>query len=207
VNNSAIHSSSHIVWCEIWPLAWQKRFFCHKIPFILHLVCHTIAKCQFPHWKNNSNFTCVQSFNLLRNISPQSGQESSANKTNLQREEGSRERDEQHKTAYNGLDLWVAAFVSMGRALGRSAVYCKSCWWVQCRWGCRQTSSSKLLVVVLPIPHVVVVELLSLWSRKELHPAQGNCTCCRDDDNIPSQKPWQLLSPSSYSSTPEEHPK
>jgi len=73
--------------------------------------------------------------------------------------------------------------------------------------GCRQTSSSKLLVVVLPIPHVEVVELLSLWSRKELHPAQGNCTRCRDDDNIPSQKPWQLLSRSSYSSTREEHPK
>ncbi len=73
--------------------------------------------------------------------------------------------------------------------------------------GCRQTSSSKLLVVGLPIPHVAVLEPLSLWSRKELHPAHGNCTCCTDDDDIPSQKPWQLLSRSSYSSTREENPK
>jgi hypothetical protein len=32
-----------------------------------------------------------------------------------------------------------------------------------------------------------------LWSRKELHPAHGNCTCCTDDEDIPLQKHWQLL--------------
>jgi hypothetical protein len=35
--------------------------------------------------------------------------------------------------------------------------------------------TSLFLMVDLPLPHVVV-ELLLLWSRKELHPAHGNCT-------------------------------
>jgi hypothetical protein len=52
--------------------------------------------------------------------------------------------------------------------------------------------TSLFLMVDLPLPHVVV-ELLLLWSRKELHPAHGNCTCCTDDEDIPLQKPWQLL--------------
>ncbi len=47
-------------------------------------------------------------------------------------------------------------------------------------------------MVDLPLPHVEV-ELQLLWSRKELHPAHGNCTCCTDDEDIPLQKPWQLL--------------
>jgi hypothetical protein len=43
----------------VWNLAptWQKRFWCHKIPFMLHLVCHTIAKVSFHIDKTNSNFS------------------------------------------------------------------------------------------------------------------------------------------------------
>ncbi len=55
-----------------------------------------------------------------------------------------------------------------------------------------QTHSSKLLLIDLPISDVVL-ELPLLWSWLEVHPAHGNCTCCSDDEDIPSQKPWQLL--------------
>jgi len=40
----------------------------------------------------------------------------------------------------------------------------------------------------------VVAELLLFCSRKELHPAYGNCICCTDNEDIPSQTLWQLLS-------------
>ncbi|CAK9234996.1 unnamed protein product [Sphagnum troendelagicum] len=42
---------------------------------------------------------------------------------------------------------------------------------------------SQFLPVDLPLPHVVV-ELQLLWSTNKLHPAQDNCTCCSDDENI-----------------------
>jgi hypothetical protein len=40
----------------------------------------------------------------------------------------------------------------------------------------------------------VVLELLLLWSRKELHPAHGNCTCCPDEeeDIAASQNPLAI---------------
>jgi hypothetical protein len=40
-----------------------------------------------------------------------------------------------------------------------------------------------------------VLELLLLWSREELHPAHGNCTCCPDeeeDDIAASQNPLAI---------------
>ncbi len=46
--------------------------------------------------------------------------------------------------------------------------------------------ASKLLLVDLSLP-CLVVELLHLWSRKELHPAHGNCTY---DEDISLQKSW-----------------
>jgi hypothetical protein len=42
---------------------------------------------------------------------------------------------------------------------------------------------SQFLLVDLPLPHVVV-ELQLLRSTNKLHPAQDNCTCCSDDENI-----------------------
>jgi hypothetical protein len=48
----------------------------------------------------------------------------------------------------------------------------------------------------------VVVELLLLWSRKELDLAYGNC-CTDDEEEIVALKnPWQLLS----LFTIQEHP-
>jgi hypothetical protein len=38
-----------------------------------------------------------------------------------------------------------------------------------------------------------VGELLLLCSRKESYPAHGDCTCRTDSENIPSQRPRQLL--------------
>jgi len=46
--------------------------------------------------------------------------------------------------------------------------------------------ASKLLLVDLSLP-CLVVDLLHLWSRKELHPAHGNCTY---DEDISLQKSW-----------------
>jgi hypothetical protein len=38
----------------------------------------------------------------------------------------------------------------------------------------------------------VVVELLLLWSRKELDLAYGNCNCCTDDEEeiVALKNPW-----------------
>jgi hypothetical protein len=50
----------------------------------------------------------------------------------------------------------------------------------------------------------VVVELLLLWSRKELDLAYGNCNCCTDDEEeiVALKNPWRLLS----LFTIQEHP-
>jgi hypothetical protein len=113
-------------------------------------------------------------------------------------EEGSRQTQRGIKQESLQL-LWSmsAASVSIPCALGRSAVFCKSCWWVKWNCGCTQTRSCKLLLIELPPLHVAVELLLMLllWSIKESDLAQGNCTCCTVDEYIiASQKHWQLLS-------------
>jgi hypothetical protein len=34
--------------------------------------------------------------------------------------------------------------------------------------------------------------LLLLWSRKELHPAHSNSTCCTDDEDIPEREKFTI---------------
>ncbi len=112
--------------------------------------------------------------------------------TNDEKKALDRERGTTHESLQLQRSL-SAASVSIGCALGRSEVYCKSFWWIKWNCGSTQTRSSKLLPVELPLLHGVVELLPSLNSRRELELAHDN-SCTDDEKGIAAWKnPWKLL--------------
>jgi hypothetical protein len=109
---------------------------------------------------------------------------------------GSRKREITKENLQLPWSLSVAS-VSIWCALGRHAVYYKSCWWVNRNCGCTQTRSSNLLLVELPLLQVVVELLQLLWSRKELDLGHSNwlATLMMKKTLLIRKNPWQFLTP------------
>jgi hypothetical protein len=42
------------------------------------------------------------------------------------------------------------------------------------------------------VMELLLLLLLLLWSRKELHPAHSNSTCCTDDEDIPEREKFTI---------------
>ncbi len=168
--------------------SFQIMYFDHIEVMVRHCILHRLCPI---FWFECEDITMIRSrlFNK---------------QTQVLWERGSGKREITQENLQLPWSLSVAS-VSIWCALGRHAVYCKSCWWVNRNCGCTQTRSSNLLLVELPLLQL----LLLLWSRKELDLGHSNCACYTDDEEdmkktlLLRKTPWQFLS----LLTIQEHPK